>query len=156
MPLDFQIRRPQLQVQQNGGYKPASQIVPNLPLNASQISVVDIKIFSGNGQDLGTISYRDSAVDTFVSAVNNAESLPIFKNNTDVFSYYDLMGETSQGYELEISVTQTNGSKVTRSIDVMLKGGSPASQSFVQYLTNVFELEFGWDTNDIKEYVVKN
>ena len=55
MPLDFQIRRPQLEVQPDGSYRPESQIVPNAQLSANQINLVEIKIFGGNGDDLGTV-----------------------------------------------------------------------------------------------------
>lgn len=153
MPLDFQIRRPILALQPNGAYRAAAKIIANAPLVANELSLIEIKTFSNSGNPINNITYRSTEVATFVNGVNDGEFINIIKGDVPVFSYYDLMAEGNGGYKVEISMTQSNGSQTTRSMDVMLKGGNPASQSFLQYIKNVFEIEFGWDAQDVYDYV---
>ena len=153
MPLEFTIRRPQLILQENGGYRAATQIIPTAALVANELSLVEVKTLRNSGNIISAITYRASDIVNFVNGVNNGEFINVIKGDVDLFTYYDFMSEGEQGYTLEISITPKNGYKTTRQTDVMLKSGSPVSQTFLQYIKNVFEMEFGWDINDIYDYV---
>jgi uncharacterized coiled-coil protein SlyX len=152
MPLNFQIESPTF-ISVQGGYKPAVRINADVTLNSPQINLVEIKVARTGGNIISTITIsRDSEIDEFVSAVNSGTPLPITKSTFTPLSYFDLLDSQ---YDVQLVVKETNGAQSNTLLPaVSLKGGSPSMVSFVVWLANLFETDFGWDNQDVEDYVI--
>lgn len=152
MPLNFQIESPTL-ISDGSGYKPAVRINSDTVLNSAQLNTVEIKVSRTGGNTVSVITFaRDSELNEFASAVNNGTPLTITKSAYTPLQYVGLLDTL---YDVELVVKETSGGQSTTQLPAVgLKGGSPSMLSFVGWLANLFETDFGWDSQDVEDYVI--
>ena len=154
MPLSLTLSTTSLVPQDDLGknYKPAIVITSADFVDNTTLDSVRIVLEDPSGSEISDYIVDDTqALREFANNVNSSIPNYIVKSNISPLNFFGQLVDT---INITVTVNQIGSIKSEVSGNIALKGGPPSSsQTFVDYLEQVFEEEFDWDSDDIYDYV---